>query len=150
MSWSSYNPETTHFDGLYFRVNWSGKVDSVEVNSGLETSKVRLMYRVQGSPIQIKIQPFRKPVKKFNSTDHMPKRTQTFKWSPASTVWRLYWERSRLYFGTKASQVFGAVVVGLKGIRIFKMYEMNQFLCNFRNRKIFCWMYERKSNLGAL
>ena len=66
MSWSSYNPETTLFDGLYFRVNWSGKVDSVEVNSGLETSKVRLMYRVQGSPIQIKIQQFRKPVKKFN------------------------------------------------------------------------------------
>ena len=64
MSWSSDNPQTTLFDGLYFRVNWSGKVDSVEVNSGLETSKVRLMYRVQGSPIQIKIQPFRKPVKK--------------------------------------------------------------------------------------
>ena len=88
MSWSSYNPETTHFDGLYFRVNWSGKVDSVEVNSGLETSKVRLMYRVQGSPIQIKIQPFRKPVKKFNSTDHMPKRTKTFQWSPTTAFSR--------------------------------------------------------------
>ena len=131
-SWSSYNPETTLFDGLYFRVNWSGKVDSVEVNSGLETSKVRLMYRVQGSPIQIKIQPFRKPVKKFNSTDHMPKRTQIFRWSldhlPHSNRHALSIKSSSHEMPRYLALLGVPLGTKLKRIEFLTMYEMNLIL----------------------